>query len=268
MQYLHEVEGWIVPGARGTRSGDGSRHNRCLTRPSSCSLRVPDLSSRSPIPDPRIAPLLGIDTHLPPVPEDRLSEPALRARFAAMQDWQPELARDPRLFAERPLRHAAVLVPLVARAKPTVLLTRRTDHLSSHSGQVAFPGGKVDEGDADAVAAALREAEEEVGLPASQVEVLGALPDYLTGSAFRVTPVVALVRPGYTLQLNPHEVADAFEVPLAFLMNPAHHRRHGLDWEGRWLEWFAMPYDDAGVERYIWGATAAMLRNLYRFLSA
>jgi len=202
------------------------------------------------------------------VPEERLSEPALRARFASMPSWQPEFARDPRQFVDRPLRQAAVLVPLVTRSAPSVLLTRRTDHLSSHSGQVAFPGGKVDDGDADAVATALREAEEEIGLPPSQVEILGALPDYLTGSAFRVTPVVALVRPGYTLQINPDEVADAFEVPLSYLMNPAHHRRHGLDWEGRRLEWLAMPYDDAGVERYIWGATAAMLRNFYRFLSA
>lgn len=202
------------------------------------------------------------------MPEERLSEPALRARFASMPSWQPEFARDPRQFVDRPLRQAAVLVPLVTRSAPSVLLTRRTDHLSSHSGQVAFPGGKVDDGDADAVATALREAEEEIGLPPSQVEILGALPDYLTGSAFRVTPVVALVRPGYTLQINPDEVADAFEVPLSYLMNPAHHRRHGLDWEGRRLEWLAMPYDDAGVERYIWGATAAMLRNFYRFLSA
>ncbi|MYZ50988.1 CoA pyrophosphatase [Malikia spinosa] len=117
-------------------------------------------------------------------------------------------------------------------------------------------------------AAALREAEEEVGLAPDLVEVLGLLPDYLTGSAFRITPVVALVRPDYEPRPNPHEVADLFEVPLAFLMDPAHHRRQGLDWEGRRHEWFAMPYLQDGAERYIWGATAGMLRNLYHFLAA
>ena len=122
--------------------------------------------------------------------------------------------------------------------------------------------------DADAVAAALREAEEEVGLAPELVEVLGLLPDYLTGSAFRITPVVALVRPDYEPRPNPHEVADLFEVPLAFLMDPAHHRRQALDWEGRRHEWFAMPYLQDGAERYIWGATAGMLRNLYHFLAA
>ncbi len=218
--------------------------------------------------DPRTAPLIGTDRHLPPVPPQRLSGPALRQRFAARPAWQPELVRDPRNFTDRPTRHAAVLVPILLRDQPTVLLTRRADQLSSHAGQVAFPGGKVDDGDEDAVAAALREAEEEVGLAPERVEVLGLLPDYLTGSAYRITPVVGLVRPDAVLRPNPQEVAELFEVPLAFLMDPANHRRHALDWEGRPLNWLAMPYADGKDERFIWGATAALLRNLYRFLAA
>lgn len=218
--------------------------------------------------DPRSAPLIGIDRHLPSVPLQRLSGPALRQRFASHADWLPELVRDSRNFVDRPLRHAAVLIPIVLHDMPTVLLTRRADHLSSHSGQVAFPGGKVDEEDQDSVATALREAQEEVGLEPRRVEVIGAMPDYLTGSAYRITPVVGLVRPGAELKPNPHEVAELFEVPLAFLMDPANHRRHALEWEGRPLEWLAMPYADGKDERFIWGATAALLRNLYRFLAA
>jgi 8-oxo-dGTP pyrophosphatase MutT (NUDIX family) len=145
-------------------------------------------------------------------------------------------------------------------------------HLSTHSGQIAFPGGKADEDDADAAATALREAQEEVGLEPAFVEVLGVMPHYVTGSAFIVTPVVALVQPGFTLTPNAHEVADVFEVPLEFLMNPAHHQRQSFEWEGVRREWFAMPYpDQVGgqlKQRFIWGATAGMLRNFYRMLSA
>ena len=164
--------------------------------------------------------------------------------------------------------HASVLVPIVMREHPTVLLTERTMHLSTHSGQIAFPGGKVDEDDADATATALREAHEEVGLDSAFVQVLGVLPNYVTGSAFIVTPVVALVQTGFTLTPNAHEVADVFEVPLEFLMNPAHHQRHTFDWEGIRREWFSMPYQDQMKQRFIWGATAGMLRNFYRLLSA
>jgi 8-oxo-dGTP pyrophosphatase MutT (NUDIX family) len=217
--------------------------------------------------DPRTIPVVGVDHHLPPVARQWLTAEGLRRRFQDPPVWTPEVRREPR-FTERPPTPAAVLVPVVLREQPTLLLTQRTQHLSTHSGQVAFPGGKIDADDADAVAAALREAQEEVGLSPMHVEVLGTLPRYTTGTAYVVTPVVALVHPGFTLLPNPHEVAEAFEVPLDFLMNPAHHRRHAMQWEGRPREWFSMPYPDPVGERFIWGATAGMLRNFYRMLSA
>jgi 8-oxo-dGTP pyrophosphatase MutT (NUDIX family) len=148
------------------------------------------------------------------------------------------------------------------------LLTERTMHLSDHSGQIAFPGGKADAVDADATATALREAQEELGLEATFVQVLGTLPHYVTGSAFIITPVVALVQTGFKLSPNPGEVAAVFEVPLEFLMNPAHHHRHVFEWQGVRREWFSMPYQDDFEQRFIWGATAGMLRNFYCMLSA
>jgi 8-oxo-dGTP pyrophosphatase MutT (NUDIX family) len=148
----------------------------------------------------------------------------------------------------------------------TVLLTQRAADLSSHSGQIAFPGGKVDPRDTAATETALREAHEEVGLACHHAKVLGSLPTYTTGSAFVVTPVVALVQPDFEPATNPQEVADVFEVPLSFLMNPANHRHHVSHWGGVRRQWISMPYQDTQQERFIWGATAAMLRNLYRFM--
>ena len=223
--------------------------------------------SRLPIFDPRTAAVAGIDSHLPAVRQDSLAKEALRARFGAPPSWQPEITVERRM-SQQALAHASVLVPIVTRDKPTVILTERTTHLSTHSGQVAFPGGKRDDSDSDAAHTALREAHEEIGLEHRCVDVIGEMPTYTTGSQFIITPVVALVDPGHVLKLNTYEVADAFEVPLEFLMNPAHHRRHVLEWEGQRREWFSMPYVDDGNERFIWGATAAMLRNLYRFLAA
>lgn len=223
--------------------------------------------SKLPNFDPRAVPVLGVDHHLPRVPVDRLMPAALQQRFVAPPVWQPEVRSEPR-FTQRMPAQAAVLLPLVVRERPTLLLTERTAHLANHSGQIAFPGGRVDPQDADAVAAALREAEEEVGLTRDYVQVLGTLPIYTTGSAFVITPVVALVRPGFTLTPNEGEVADVFEVPLDFLLDPANHRRHAFEAEGLRREWFSMPYQDAAGERFIWGATAGMLRNFYRFLAA
>lgn len=217
--------------------------------------------------DPREVPVLSIDRHLPAVSEAGLEPQALRARFAAPPPWNPEL-REEAPMTDQPMCPASVLVPLVMRDRLTVLLTQRTAHLPTHAGQIAFPGGKQDPEDLSPVHAALREAQEEVGLLPHRLEVLGALPTYRTGTAFVVTPVVALVPPDSCIQPNPHEVSDVFEVPLAYLMNPQHHRRHALEWQGRLRTWYSMPYNDAGQERWIWGATAGMIRNLYRFLSA
>lgn len=216
--------------------------------------------------DPRLVPVLGVDDQLPKVSAQALQVQSLVQRFAGRHVWTPELLEEPR-FSQRAPVHASVLVPLVMRDSGlTVLLTERTTQLSNHSGQIAFPGGKADPGDTDAVDTALREAEEEVGLERGFVQVLGSLPIYTTGSAFLVTPVVALVQPSHIVTVNPFEVADVFEVPLSFLMDPANHRRHSVEWAGSQRDWLSMPYVDATAERFIWGATAGMLRNLYRFL--
>ena len=223
--------------------------------------------SKLPNFDPRTVPVASIDTHLPAVESAALAPDALRARFARPPAWEPEVWSE-RSFTDRQSAQASVLVPVVMRERPTVLLTERTTHLSTHSGQVAFPGGKRDDTDVDAADTALREAHEEIGLERAFAEVIGQMPTYTTGTHFVITPVVALVDPAHRLVLNAFEVADAFEVPLDFLMDPAHHRRHSFEWAASRREWFSMPYMDGTTERFIWGATAAMLRNLYRFLRA
>jgi 8-oxo-dGTP pyrophosphatase MutT (NUDIX family) len=217
---------------------------------------------------------------MPAVPTAFLQPEALKARFAQPPVWQPEVVRE-NFTSDRLPAQAAVLVPIVMRghqaASPTVLLTRRAAHMKTHSGQIAFPGGKVDPEDANMQATALREAEEEVGLAARHVQVIGELPVYITGTSFWVTQVIGLVSPDFELRLNADEVADVFEVPLSFLMNPANHRRHAFEWQGSQRQWFSMPYEERrtasngevqAVEHFIWGATAGMLRNFYRFLAA
>jgi 8-oxo-dGTP pyrophosphatase MutT (NUDIX family) len=235
------------------------------TPPTAPPLDIP--LSKLPNFDARAVPVLGTDAHLPPVGAEALAPAAIRERFRAPPAWEPEVWAE-RRFSDRVPAHASVLVPIVLRDEPTVLLTERTTHLSTHSGQVAFPGGRRDDTDDDAVHTALREAEEEIGLAGRCVEVIGQLPTFTTGTGFIITPVVALVERDHQLTLNAFEVADAFEVPLRFLMNPKHHRRHALEWAGARREWLSMPYMDGHTERFIWGATAAMLRNFYRFLAA
>jgi 8-oxo-dGTP pyrophosphatase MutT (NUDIX family) len=172
-----------------------------------------------------------------------------------------DLDLDPSLWERagvQAMRPAAVLVPVVDRPEPQVLLTLRTE-LPSHPGQIAFPGGKIDPHDRNPVGAALREAEEEIGLPHELIEPIGYLDLYLTFSGFRILPTVARVQPEYRLVLNRDEVADAFEVPLAFLMDAQNHALHSRDWKGIQRKYYAMPFG----ERYIWGVTAGILRNLY-----
>ena len=162
------------------------------------------------------------------------------------------------MAAVRPIKPAAVLIGVIDRDEPMVLLTQRTAHLQQHAGQIAFPGGKIDATDATPVAAALREADEEVGLAASAVEPIGYLDVYMTTLGYRIVPVVARVRQGFTLTLNPGEVEDVFEVPLSFMMEVANHQTHSREWQGMMRSYYAIPFG----ERYIWGVTAGIFRNL------
>ena len=171
-------------------------------------------------------------------------------------DLNPEMWVCAGVKATKP---AAVLVPIIDRREPTVLLTLRTAELASHAGQVAFPGGKIDAVDESPVAAALREAHEETGLAPALIEPIGYLDLYLTFSGFRILPTVARVKPEFTLALNPREVTETFEVPLEFLMTPANHQRKTRDWNGLARDYYAIPFEN----RYIWGITAGILRNLY-----
>jgi 8-oxo-dGTP pyrophosphatase MutT (NUDIX family) len=160
---------------------------------------------------------------------------------------------------ERPIRPAAVLIAVVDHPQPSVLLTQRSAHLNDHAGQISFPGGKIDPADASPLDAALREAEEEVGLDRGFIDPIGYLDLYATSFGFRILPTVARVQPGFSLRVNPAEVDDAFEVPLSFLMDPANHQLHSKQFRGVERTYYAMPF----AERYIWGATAGILRVLY-----
>jgi 8-oxo-dGTP pyrophosphatase MutT (NUDIX family) len=163
------------------------------------------------------------------------------------------------------LRDAAVLVPVVDHAEgASVILTQRTTNLRNHSGQIAFPGGRIDPEDASPEEAALRETGEEIGLAPERIDIIGRLPDYVSGSGYRIAPVLSVVRPGFSLDLNPHEVDAAFEVPLSFLMDPANHRRQSRIWNEKERFFYEMPFG----ERYIWGVTAGIIRTLYERLYA
>jgi 8-oxo-dGTP pyrophosphatase MutT (NUDIX family) len=186
---------------------------------------------------------------------------------AALHDHSAEAKRgdldlDPALWLRAGVsatKPAAVLIPVVERAEPMVLLTQRTADLPSHPGQIAFPGGKIDSTDASPLAAALREAKEEIGLDPRFIDPIGYLDIYMTFSGFRILPALARVAPDYSLALNAGEVTEAFEVPLAFLMTPANHQFLKRDWKGIERQYYAMPYQ----ERYIWGVTAGIVRNMF-----
>ena len=217
-----------------------------------------------PLFDPRQLPVQSIAGE-PAVPPERLTPDGLRARFAALPAWTPEVRDE---WPNAPVRAptpASVLVPLVQRPHGlTLLLTERTAHLTDHAGQVSFPGGRAEAWDSSVVDTALRESEEEIGLQRRHVEVLGTLPLYVTGTGYAVTPVVALVAPPFELAADPSEVAEIFEVPLAFLMDGRHHQRLEAELPSGRRSFYAMPYE----RFYIWGATAGMLRNLFHLLRA
>ncbi|VVE87738.1 CoA pyrophosphatase [Pandoraea bronchicola] len=220
---------------------------------------------------PEALPIVSTGEGEPAVPAQRLTPEALRDRLASPPIWTPESGAvelvSPSLFTPRA---AAVLVPLVMRPHgTTVLLTRRTQHLSTHAGQVSFPGGSREPDDPTPIATALRESREEIGLDSGAVEVIGSLPDYVTGTGFRVAPVVGLVKPPFDLVADAGEVDEIFEVPLDFLMNPAHHQIRVFNYQVGERRFYAMPYPKpTGGEYFIWGATAGMLRNFYQLLRA
>ena len=170
---------------------------------------------------------------------------------------------NPGFVPTRTPTQAAVLVPLILRPDGLqVMLTQRTAHLTDHAGQISFPGGRAEPEDKDSIATALRETQEEVGVPPELVEVLGRLDNYVTSTGYEVAPVVGLIRPPFPVTPDPHEVAEVFEVPLAFLVDPRNHDRHSREWQGRERHFYVLPYQD----RYIWGATAGMLVNLAHLL--
>jgi len=200
------------------------------------------------------------------IASERLMEDALRARFAHPPEWSPEITVE-RLVRpmDGPLTEAAVLLPIVLRdTGPTLLFTQRTAHLNAHAGQISFPGGRMETYDASPIETALRETEEEVGIDRGHIDVIGTLPEYRTGTGFRVTPVVGIVKPPFDVKADPFEVAEVFEVPLSFLMDGMHHQRRTAEFITGNRTFYVMPYE----RFFIWGATAGMLRNLFHFLRA
>jgi 8-oxo-dGTP pyrophosphatase MutT (NUDIX family) len=216
--------------------------------------------------DPQVIPVQSV-TGEAAIASEQLTASALRGRFANPPEWTPE-ASDEHLLRTRvgALTPASVLIPIVQREQGlTLLFTQRSEHLTDHGGQISFPGGRWEESDISPIETALRETEEEVGLARRHVEVLGMLPDYLTGTGYRVTPVVALVQPPFEIAADPKEVAEVFEVPLEYLMDGANHQLRGAEFpNGVHRTFYAMPYE----RFFIWGATAGMLRNLFHFLRA
>lgn len=216
--------------------------------------------------DPLVQPITGRAPG-PSIDASLLTPDVLRASFAAPSSWQPEIHDEQRLRAQAggALTPAAVLIPLVMHeAGLSLLLTQRTAHLYDHAGQICLPGGRVETFDASVHETALRETEEETGLSRRHIEIIGQLPDYLTNSGYRVTPVVSLVTPPFDLMPDEFEVAEIFEVPLWFLMDPSNHEIRTVPLDPDRRRFLAMPYE----RHFIWGATAGMLRNFYGFLNS
>jgi 8-oxo-dGTP pyrophosphatase MutT (NUDIX family) len=218
-------------------------------------------------------PIHELCTGQPKVATHILTPLSLRERFQNPPVWQPEITDESRhvvaadIISKRQaagkVTRAAVLIPLLLNSDGlSVLLTQRTDHLHDHAGQISFPGGRMDPGDSDPNETALRESEEEIGLNRQSVEIIGHLPQYLTVSGYSVTPVVGLVKPQAEYVLDAFEVADVFEVPLHFLMDPENHQVRAWESDQGSRRFYSMPYEN----RFIWGATAGMLRNLYHLL--
>jgi 8-oxo-dGTP pyrophosphatase MutT (NUDIX family) len=223
--------------------------------------------------DAQAIPIHEVCTGQPTVARNILDPLSLRHRFQSPPVWQPEITDESRhviaanIISKRQaagkVTRAAVLIPLLLKNDGlSVLLTQRTDHLHDHAGQISFPGGRMDSGDLNPHDTALRESEEEIGLDRKGVEIIGQLPQYLTVSGYSVTPVVGLVKPQAEYVLDAFEVADIFEVPLHFLMNPANHQVRVWESDQGSRRFYSMPYEN----RFIWGATAGMLRNLYQLL--
>ena len=216
--------------------------------------------------DPEILPIVSVANE-EAVPPEMLTPEQLKQRFKEAPIWTPEIQMEESFFKGLSFRPASVLIPLVLRdGGLTVLLTQRATGLNHHAGQISFPGGRFEISDVSTVETALRETEEEIGLGRHHIDVLGNLPEYKTGTGYLVTPVVSLVHPPFDLITDPAEVAAAFEVPLAYLMNGQHHQRRVFqmpDGSGQ-RSFYAMPYQ----QHFIWGATAGMLRNLFHFLRA
>lgn len=201
------------------------------------------------------------------VPKERLNPEWIRKRFANPPAWTPEINAEPAFVHRDRWIPAAVLVPLVNRQDGlSLMLTQRALHMHDHPGQISFPGGRVDLTDSTRIETALREMEEEVGVDRSHVDILGTLPEYRTGSGYRVTPVVSIVTPPFVIHTNPDEVAEVFEVPFPFFMNGSNYQIRSAEFPngaGR-RSFYTVPYRN----RFVWGATAGMLRNLYHFLKA
>ena len=223
--------------------------------------------------DAQAIPIHAVCSDQVKVSKDLLSPEALKARFRSPPNWQPEITDENRhviasdIIAKRQavgkVTKAAVLIPLLLKENGLwVLLTQRTNHLRDHAGQISFPGGRMDPEDQSPNDTALRESEEEIGLDRHRVEIIGHLPEYLTVSGYSVTPVVGLVQAQAEYVLDEFEVADVFEVPLSFLLDPANHQVRLWQSEQGGRRFYSMPYEN----RFIWGATAGMLRNLYHLL--